>query len=182
MNYTLARKGADRIIEILSPWCQKIEIAGSVRRQKPHDIKDIEVVCIPKEVEGPGDLLTPTKMYRHPQFGQTLNQWEMGKGDAYEGKYCQRILPGDWTLDVFIVNPVNWGWQWMLRTGSSNFNRYVMLPALDTRGIKSIDGYLTRGGEIIETPTEEVVFELGGMAPVPPRMREFVSKNNHLIT
>ena len=43
-----AKKWADRIVEILAPHCDRIEIAGSIRRQKP-TIGDIEVVCIPKQ-------------------------------------------------------------------------------------------------------------------------------------
>jgi len=181
MNYTIAKKGADRIVEILSPFCEKIEIAGSIRRQKQKDIKDVEVVCIPKQVDGPGTLMEPTKLYRHPGFAYALDGWQKVKGDASTGKYCQRILPGAWTLDVFIATPTNWGWMLMLRTGSSEFNRFVMLEKLKQNGVHSIDGNLVRGGEVLETPTEDFVFELAGMKPIPPRMRDFVTKNNHLI-
>lgn len=181
MNYTLAKRGADRIVEILSPYCEKIEIAGSIRRQKQKDIKDVEIVCIPKQVAGPGSLLEPVRMYRHHGFAATVDKWEKVKGDAQNGKYCQRILPGDWPLDIFIADEVNFGWQLMLRTGSSDFNRYVMLEKLRINGIISIDGYLTKNEKVIETPSEEIVFELAGMAVIPPRMRDFVTKNSHLI-
>ena len=41
---------AQGLIETLRPHCERIEIAGSLRRGKP-DVGDIELVCIPKADE-----------------------------------------------------------------------------------------------------------------------------------
>jgi len=43
-----ARKLAEQMVERLRPACDKIEIAGSVRRGKP-EVKDIEIVCLPRD-------------------------------------------------------------------------------------------------------------------------------------
>jgi DNA polymerase/3'-5' exonuclease PolX len=42
-----AQRIADKLIADLSPHCDRIEVAGSVRRQKP-ECGDIELVAIPK--------------------------------------------------------------------------------------------------------------------------------------
>ena len=49
MKYSLALEYAQEIKEILSPFCERIEIAGGIRRQKeePHDI---EIVCQPRSL------------------------------------------------------------------------------------------------------------------------------------
>ncbi|MEW6287659.1 MAG: hypothetical protein AB1509_15670 [Chloroflexota bacterium] len=42
-----AQKIAARVIDALAPHCQRIEVAGSIRRQSPQ-VGDIEIVCQPK--------------------------------------------------------------------------------------------------------------------------------------
>ena len=37
------------VLESLSPYCKVIDIAGSVRREKP-EVKDIEIICVPKVI------------------------------------------------------------------------------------------------------------------------------------
>lgn len=47
MKLELAKTIANRLRERMSPFCERIEIAGSVRRQKDK-VNDIEIVAIPK--------------------------------------------------------------------------------------------------------------------------------------
>jgi len=46
-----ARAIAEELKALLQPSCHRIEIAGSIRRQKP-EVGDIELLCIPKLVDG----------------------------------------------------------------------------------------------------------------------------------
>jgi len=48
MYYQEAKELADRRQADLAPYCDRIEIAGSVRRLKQTDIKDVEIVCVAK--------------------------------------------------------------------------------------------------------------------------------------
>ena len=110
-----AKKWASRIVEILEPHCERIEIAGSVRRQKPL-IGDIEIVCIPKR---DFDMFgAPTGVCA--DFSQAVEKWEKVRGDA-DGRYTQRILPNTngLTVDIFMADTDNWGWIFPLRTGSA---------------------------------------------------------------
>ena len=76
---------AERVVEILRPHCDRIEVAGSVRRGKP-EVGDIEVVCIPRTtVSGLfGDIVE-----RDPAFCRAVDQWDRIKGTS-TGKYTQR--------------------------------------------------------------------------------------------
>ena len=47
MEYEVAIEIAEKVKALLLPHCERIEIAGSVRRKKPN-VKDIEIVAIPK--------------------------------------------------------------------------------------------------------------------------------------
>ena len=48
MEYQRAKQAADYLLKQLKPHCEKIEIAGSIRRLKQTGIKDVELVAIPK--------------------------------------------------------------------------------------------------------------------------------------
>ncbi len=47
MQLDKALEIAEKTKELLAPYCERIEIAGSIRRKKP-EVKDIELVAIPK--------------------------------------------------------------------------------------------------------------------------------------
>lgn len=47
MKLDKALEIAERIKELLAPYSERIEIAGSIRRKKP-EVKDVELVAIPK--------------------------------------------------------------------------------------------------------------------------------------
>ncbi|GAI67541.1 unnamed protein product, partial [marine sediment metagenome] len=55
MELEQAQEIADDLLKRLYPYCQRIEVAGSVRRQKP-EVGDIELLCIPKYVAGVDQL------------------------------------------------------------------------------------------------------------------------------
>src|SRR5690242_17561878 len=85
---------ANRVLTELAPFCERIKIAGSIRREKP-EVKDLEIVCIPKthRVPGPADLFGPgpdtTEVV--PGFIEAVNRYRAIKGRP-EGKYTQRVV------------------------------------------------------------------------------------------
>lgn len=172
MDYKNARQWALALQRRLESHCERIEIAGSIRRKKKTDIKDIELVVIPKKESGIGNLFEPVADVRSRGFIKCVNSWDKIKGDPSEGKYCQRQIVEGVTLDLFIADHENFGWQYLLRTGPTEYTIKVILPALKARGINSLDGYLYRNGELIPVAREEEVFALLGTCVVPPRMRE----------
>jgi DNA polymerase/3'-5' exonuclease PolX len=48
MELSRAREIAKRVLVLLRPFCERAEIAGSIRRGKP-EVGDIEIVVIPKD-------------------------------------------------------------------------------------------------------------------------------------
>jgi DNA polymerase/3'-5' exonuclease PolX len=68
---------AEKYLSILKPFCERIEIAGSIRREQPFP-NDIELVCIRKGRE----------LFN---FVEAVDQWKKVKGKP-SGKYTQRSL------------------------------------------------------------------------------------------
>lgn len=160
---------ADRCANLLRPFCERIEIAGSVRREKP-DCGDIEIVCIPKKItiDDPGNMFKQIEV-RHPEFVKIINSLEKVKGDA-EGKYTQRILPEGIKLDLFTAVVDNWGYILAIRTGAAGYSKY--LAELWVKyGYKGIDGMLTKTGKPVPVKEEIDLFRLLGLEYVDPQFR-----------
>jgi len=122
MPYTEARALADQLVAQLAPACERIEVAGSIRRKK-EEVGDIEIVAIPKmetirnlfgEAQGEVSLLN----VRLSDMG-----WDVLKnGD----KYKQFVLPGGISLDLFICRLATWGVIYTIRTGSADFTHWLV--------------------------------------------------------
>lgn len=172
MQLDKAEKIARKYVDLLAPFCERIEIAGSVRRKKTEP-KDIEIVCIPKEcfvINEGDDLFNEMGNYeRHPQFISEVNKLEKIKGEP-TGKYTQRILPEGINLDLFIAHKDNWGYILAIRIGPDGYSKYLA----DTwvrQGYKGVDGMLTKNGEPIPVPEERDLFWLLGLEYVEPEYR-----------
>jgi DNA polymerase/3'-5' exonuclease PolX len=165
-----AEKIASLLLTSLRPCCQRIEIAGSIRRRKS-EIGDIEIVAIP---------VPSLDMFSNPSYEPHLldlvNWKEYGEIIKSGHKYKQIALTEGINLDLFIVTPpAQWGVQFLIRTGSADFShRFVttkhhggLLPGY----LKVKDGAIWSHNHIIETPEEIDVFNLAGVPYVEPEMR-----------
>lgn len=83
MKLESAKKLAEFLVELMSEYCERIMIAGSIRRGK-HEVKDIEIVCIPKwSKDIPPELRTPAVVK---------------KPEKTESDFCPIGLPSQWEL------------------------------------------------------------------------------------
>ena len=184
MNYLLAKHFAGELIAGLNESCLRIEVAGSVRREKP-EVKDLELGCIPK----PG---AP-----RPEFGQkpfpswlehglhALQEAEVLGSRIKDGpKYKQIIIntggmAGDlFKLDLFIVRPETWGVQFAIRTGPAEFSHKLVTRqdwgGLLPNNMKVEDGCLWNVvlGYAIPTPEERDFFDALGLEWLEPKARK----------
>lgn len=156
---------AYRVVELLKPHCYRIEIAGSIRRQKPQ-VKDIEIVCIPKPYQ--------TGLFSDG-IALVVNEWPKVKGDLdYQYcKYTQRVLPEGIKLDLFFAQPGNWGSILLIRTGDWEFSKHFMGHIMPQRGYKQQDGYVWKSGDKIEVKEEKELFDLMRIPFIEPKDRNF---------
>lgn len=162
MNYFEAKAIADRIVNELRPHCDRIEIAGSIRRGKS-EVKDIEIVAIPKPYQ--------TGLFESG-IATVVNKWQKVKGDL-PCKYTQRILPDGIKLDLFFAEPGNWGLIFAIRTGSAEYSHKVLANGWVKRGYKSVDGYLfhEQNNKRYEVREEKDLFDRIGVPYVEPEFR-----------
>lgn len=170
-----AERYAEAVVRALKPFCQKIEIAGSVRRNKL-SCSDIEVVCIPKREQD----LFGADVGVCADFARKVNSWTAVRGEP-SGKYTRRKLPtlpgfnAAPELDLFIARPENYGWILALRTGSADFNAQYWLQRLADAGYVSIDGEIRRQSDssLVSVPDEQSLFNLIKADFISPQNRNF---------
>ena len=162
MIYEQALEIAEKVKALLAPHCERIEIAGSIRRKKP-EVGDIEIVAIPK----PYDI-----GLFESGIATVVKQWEKVKGEL-PCKYTQRILPEGIKLDLFFAEPDNWGNIFAMRTGSATYSHLELASRWSSMGYKSEGGYLHRDGERIAVREEEDLFKLLGIPFVEPEQRNY---------
>jgi len=157
MTLLQAQEIAISVVQKLRPFCNRIEIAGSIRRQRP-EVGDIEVVLIPN----------PSKLY---DLYEAVNSWQKVKGKV-GGKYTQRILPEGIKLDIFMCQESNWGNIYAVRTGSAEFSHQILARGWVKAGYRSDGGFLYKGDERICVREEKDLFDLICVQYVEPEFRE----------
>jgi DNA polymerase (family 10) len=178
-----AEEIAYEITQTIAPFCERVSVAGSVRRRKP-TVKDIEICAIPTweavpDLFGVGAGNTRVnRLYegRHvfDDLGvqwikpatQELVNWRI----LPDKKYWRGLVRREIKLDLFLCEPDNWGWIFAIRTGSADFSTALLTHAKQL-GYHSEKGRLHRGEQAIATPEEEGVFRILNLAFVAPELR-----------
>jgi hypothetical protein len=175
-----ARQVIGELVELLRPACERIEIAGSVRRGKP-EVHDAEVVIIPTPDLIPlTDTLIEYGTAQYALYGEKrLKRW----GNNYRGLLFKGIK-----CELFMTNPESWGYQYWLRTGPGDANTFIMkwlnMPHLRAP-VRFRDGYgwysrnwrhdgkgwVADDKQRLRIASEEDLFAVLGMPFLPPSER-----------
>jgi len=171
--YALMHEMASSLIDRLRPACQRIEVAGSIRRQKS-EIGDIEIVAIAKPIT---DLFgEPTE---RTEVDTLLSTWPISikkNGQKYK-QFSFFGKSGDpYTVDLFLPSAETWAVVYMIRTGSADFSRRMVTRqekgGLMPNDLSVADGRAWRNGVAIATPEERDVFTEWGMDFIEPKDRK----------
>ncbi len=151
-----AQKIAEAVVELLKPYCSRIVIAGSIRRQKSL-INDIDLVLIPVDLWGLHAELT-----------------RLGGGKLkMSGPKILRSMYGSIQVDVYVADEHTWATLLLIRTGSAQ-NNIRLATLAKKRGwhlAASGDGLFDETGERIAGDTEQSIFEALGLRYQTPEER-----------
>lgn len=157
MELQKAKAIADDVVSRLFPYCQRIEVAGSVRRRRPV-VNDIDLVLIPKD---------PWQLYAELKI---LAGDEKMKAD---GPKLKRLMVNGEQLDVYFATEETWATLLLIRTGSKESNIRLATAAwrkgwqLKANG----DGLFNEREERIAGDTEESIYEQLGLPYQVPERR-----------
>ncbi len=178
-----AKDKADLLSAYLWEMCEKIQIAGSIRRGNP-DVKDIELVVIPK-IDRQG-VVEQSKAKPKPSLDKFLGITSSKKkekvvkevhitnrlferldflvennllkvGDKQGPKYRKYIFDNV-PVDLFLADSTNWGYILLLRTGSAAYSKQFVTE------IKIQGKYQVSGGYVY--PKKAKYFDLDNVIPI----------------
>ncbi len=150
-----AEQVAKVVIDKLSPYCKKIEVAGSIRRRRPY-VNDLDFVLIPAD---PWNL-----------------SWEIkALGIAIlNGDKLKRVNHNGIQLDFYIATPETWATLFLIRTGPTESNVHLCTLA-KKRGwhlFANGDGLFDQNGKRIAGDSEQSIFQALGLEYREPPERQ----------
>jgi DNA polymerase/3'-5' exonuclease PolX len=180
--YESAIKVAVILQECLRPACQRIEIAGSLRRMKD-DVGDIELLYVPKIVERPGldmfepDIINLADEAINSLLADGLLRKRLNKNGGTAWGSMNKLAVCGLTgipVDLFLTTDASWYNYLVCRTGPADSNTEIATRAKKAswrwnpygEGFTSLDS-----GRVIPTRSEREVFEFVGMAYKEPKDR-----------
>jgi DNA polymerase (family 10) len=160
MRLEEAKAIAERVKSLLTPYCDRVEIAGSIRRGRP-TVHDIDMVLIEK-----------------PETALTINYALSRIGTiAKDGtKYKQLWYTESQSLisvDLYLATPATWATLLLIRTGSKENNiRLATIAKRKGWQLKANgDGLFDEDGNRVAGDTEESIYEALGMPYQEPERR-----------
>jgi len=166
MELTRATSIAEDLKSQMEPCCNRIAIAGSIRRRKP-EVGDIELLVIPRA--------NYLDKLLHDLMMQNVLAMRLDKRGrrAYGPKNKLLVhLPSGIGLDVFSTTAENWGMALFVRTGPREWNIKAMsrFRELCMQG-HAYGGVTDANGRALNCPDEETVFQRLQWAYVSPERR-----------
>ena len=165
MNLSTARKYAEKIVAGLTPFCHRIEIAGSIRRKRPV-INDIDLVILPRSIRA----IKRRCMQTHPKVladGSTNFSILLRTNVQIDIYFAEAP-----ETDLFGEGRKKFGSLFLCRTGSKQFNIWLALEA-QKRSFHWNPYYgLYRNGQCFASETEQKIFSRLQLDFIPPELRE----------
>jgi len=149
-----AEKIAEAVVKRLSPYCQCLEVAGSIRRRQAW-VNDIDLVLIPSDL-------------------WNLHHEILGMGQVtMSGNKIMRVMVGSVQLDLYFADEKTWATLLLIRTGSAENNKRLCSLAKE-RGwhlAASGDGLFDEIGQRIAGDSEESIYGALGLSYQKPGER-----------
>ena len=174
MNLETADKLTADILAWLTPYCERVEVAGSIRRRRPNPA-DIDLVVEPTisaELDLLGGVigmrnLTHEAVCRH--VNGAGGKWLAGKEESRHNLSVE--LP-ECQLDIFFATPETWGTVLLCRTGSKEHNIWLAQRATAMGLHWAVTKGVVRGHVVLASQTEHEIFRALALQFIEPENRE----------
>jgi len=175
-----ALKVAREVQAMLEPFCERIEIAGSLRREKPL-VGDIELLFVPLIKSGGTDLFGSYEIdFADVEINRLLATGVLAKRPSSIGGFTWGTknklgihVPSGIPLDLFSTTQQNWWVSLVVRTGSRETNLELTTGA-QKLGVKLNAygcGITHSNGNVTQAHSERDVFRFCGVPYREPKHR-----------
>lgn len=173
----LATRVAEAIVDELRPVCDRIEIAGSIRRRST-SVKDVKILAIPAGLSRDlfGNVTVDARVPLDDVLERLAAEGRLrprltAAGVARMGRRYKALeaVRAGLPVDLFLVlPPSSWGAQLAIRTGPRDFSTRLVTEC-QRHGLRCVDGRLVdRNGRDVTTPEETDFFRACGVPYAEP--------------
>ncbi len=173
---------AEEIVDCLSGYCERVVIAGSLRRKR-EEVHDIEILYIPKIVRRPSDhdlfadvLIDSASEFLDGLLKADLLSKRPNKNGVFAWGPKNKLaihVPSGIAVDFFATDEEKWWVALVIRTGGKDTNLKLTTGA-QAKG-RSLNAYgcgvTNSDGSITRASSERHVFELCGVPYLEPTQR-----------
>ena len=171
---------ACELVEILRPFCERIEIAGSLRRMK-NRVGDIEILFVPRVEHRQADMFTTEPMdLADEKIGKMLADGTFSKRPNVNGSFAwgkkNKLAIHNASgipVDLFSTTAEAWWVALVIRTGSKETNLKLTTGAQKKNATLNAygSGITWSDGTKTDATSEQHVFELCGVEYLEPNCR-----------
>lgn len=190
MNLKQAQEVAGRVLSRMRPYCVRVALAGSVRREVPQ-VKDIEIVFQPRMVPSSfgredavatlfdvadveGEQLAPATEVMVRDLSSS-GFWHLDTKLKRDGERYKRLVCEGVVVELFRASEVNWGYILVLRTGPAEFGHHLVMAQWEGGflpvDVRVADGLVRRRGVVVPVPSEQEFFAIWGLDYIAPTHR-----------
>jgi DNA polymerase/3'-5' exonuclease PolX len=197
MTLYQGQRYAEQIVPWLAPYCERIEIVGSVRRRRPV-CNDVDLVCIPRLTTETRqvDMFTTERVVTS-QLRQFLVEYVNGGNGSWLGRDRPGLLVSGGEplsnkspepksdaqnlllnlrsgvqLDIFCATAQTWATLQLCRTGSKEHNIWFAQRAIDHGGHWNPYKGLHLSDGLVTATTEEELYAALKLPYIAPENRE----------
>lgn len=193
MTLAQAETYAQKIAEWLAPFCERMMIAGSIRRRRPV-CNDIDLVVIPRYVSVQVDMFATerhsvlrTELVNYVRHSDGKSRWLGRQPQRVAGVAMEPEIAGSEPkmdamnllvqlpkvqLDIFCARADTWATLLLCRTGSREHNIFFANYAKERGGHWNPYKGLTLNGDLVPAKTEEDLYAALGVPYLDPPDRE----------
>lgn len=177
MKHSQALAIAQGYIREWLPYCERIELAGSLRRGQP-EVHDIDLVAMPR-YSWVVDLFNRPYMVTHSLEGP-LDQMAMDRRFSFiKGgpRYKKIGLPEGINIELYLcLPPSQWGVLFTLRTGPGEFGKWLVTPRQKggcmPSNAEQQDNCILVNGRLVPMPEEIDYLRFFGLDWIAPQDRK----------
>ncbi len=170
MRIIEARRISASICRHLAPYCEKIEVAGGIRRGNTKDLTTIDMVAISKMDMQPDVFMQLQPAGRDRLFRHIRKAYDVQEGGKDGQKQVLFMVCENIAVRVSLATPETWGYILALRTGPPGLSKALVIK-LKKAGYEPAEGRLLLDRKMVPVPIERAVFELAGVKYLTPAMR-----------
>ena len=163
MELLIAELIAEEVVKMLLPHCERIAVAGSIRRCRPV-VNDVDLVLIPNDRNAIAGVLG--KLGRVERSGMQQARVEMPvRMMRKPGEGITEVFQGAIGVDVYYATPDNFATLLLIRTGSKG-NNIRLCTLARKRGwhlAANGDGLFNGRGERVAGDTEKSIYQALGI-------------------